>query len=192
MLALSAIQDPSTRVLFVGNSFTFGHDVPAMVAELGLTRDPPLRLEVETVARDGRTLEDHWREGEVARRLKAARWDVLVLQEQSSRPLQEPERMETSVRRFAELARFAGARVILFQTWARVDRPETEGPRNAAYRRIAQSVGVVVARVGAAWSRALRERPGVPLHAGDGLHANPDGAHLAAAVILDAIVRLPR
>ena len=36
--------------------------------------------------------------------------------------------METYARRFAALAREAGAEVILFQTWARLDQPETEEP----------------------------------------------------------------
>jgi hypothetical protein len=192
LLAEVALQAPATRVLFIGNSFTFGHDVPALVAKLGRARVPPLRLEVEMVARDGMTLERHWEDGEAARRLRSARWDVVVLQEQSARPLHEPELMETYARRFTALARDAGARVVLFHTWASVDQPETDGPRAAAYRRIAGAVGATVAPVGAAWARALRERPTVSLHADDGLHANPEGARLAASVILDAILRLTR
>ena len=183
-------QEPAKRVLFVGNSFTFGNDVPRLVAELSLSRDPPLRLDVHMVARDGMTLERHWREGDVARRLGAERWDVVVLQEQGSRPLSEPARMETYARRLAALARAAGAEVILFQTWARLDQPETEEPRAAAYRRIANAIEATVAPVGVAWSRTRRQHPSLRLHAEDGIHANPVGARLAASVILDTILAL--
>ncbi|MGH7578951.1 MAG: SGNH/GDSL hydrolase family protein [Gemmatimonadales bacterium] len=184
-----AVQEPATRVLFVGNSFTFRNDVPALVAELGLCHDPPVRLVVAMVARDGMTLERHWEEGDVARRLNAEGWDIVILQEQSSRPLAEPERMETYVGRFAALAREAGTDVILFQTWPRVDQPETEEPLAPVYRRIAAAVGATVAPVGAAWSRARAKHPGLALYAGDGLHASPAGSRLAAAVILEAILR---
>jgi hypothetical protein len=187
---LAAGQERPLRVLFVGNSFTFGNDLPQLVAELGLSHDPPVRLEVETAARDGMTLERHWKEGDVARRLTVEAWDVVVLQEQSARPLTDPELMEAYVRRFAALAREAGTEVILFQTWASRDDPETEQPRAATYRRIAAAVGATVAPVGAAWSRALARRPKPALHAADGLHASPAGSRLAASEILDAILRL--
>jgi hypothetical protein len=177
-------------VLFVGNSFTFGNDLPGLVAELALSRDPPVRLEVETVARDGMTLERHWKDGEVARRLTTEAWDVLVLQEQGARPLSDPDLMEEYAGRFAALARKAGTRMILFQTWARLNQPETEPARAAAYQRVAEAVGATVAPVGAAWSRALARQPKPALHATDGVHASPAGSRLAACEILQAILRL--
>jgi hypothetical protein len=189
----SAVRLEATkRVLFVGNSFTFGHDLPGIVARLAAAADPPLHLEVHTVARDGMTLEGHWGEGQVARRLIEEEWDFVVLQEQGSRPLMEPMRMESYARRFSAMARQRGAEVILFETWARRDQPETAVPRAAAYRRVAQAVGATVAPVGTAWRRALGRRPDVPLHADDGVHANPAGARLAASVILETILRHPR
>lgn len=185
-------QERPIRVLFVGNSFTYGNDLPGLVAELALSRDPPVQLEVESVASDGMTLERHWNDGEVGRRLATGAWDVLVLQEQGSRPLTDPDLMEEYARRFVALAQKAGTDVILFQTWARLHQPETEQPRAAAYRRIAESIGATVAPVGAAWSRALARRPKPALHAADGVHANPAGSRLAACEILQAILRLDR
>jgi hypothetical protein len=183
----AAIERPSQRVLFVGNSFTFGNDLPCVVAELALSLDPPLRLEVGMVARDGMTLETHWLGGQVARRPREKPWDVVVLQEQSSRPITDPALMETHVRRFAAAARRVDARVVLFQTWARVNEPETEKPRAATYRRIADAVGAKVAPVGAAWSLARAEHPGIRLHAADGLHASLAGSYLAASVLLGVL-----
>jgi hypothetical protein len=183
----AGIERPSKRVLFVGNSFTFGNDLPCLVAELGLSLDSPLRLRVGMVARDGMTLERHWRDGEAARRLRREEWDVVVLQEQGSRPVTDPGLMETYVRRFAAVARQTGADVVLFQTWARVDQSETEATRAASYRRIADAAGARVAPVGAAWSLARAEHPHLPLHASDGLHASPVGSYLAASVLLGVL-----
>lgn len=36
LVACSLEQEPPLRVLFVGNSFTFGNELPRLVAELGL------------------------------------------------------------------------------------------------------------------------------------------------------------
>ena len=184
---LAASERLSQRVLFVGNSFTSGNDLPCLVAELARSLDPPLRLEVGMVARDGMTLEAHWLGGEVARRLREEQWDVLVLQEQGSRPITDPAQMETDVRRFAAASRQAGAELVLFQTWARANDPETENPRAAIYRRIAAAVGAKVAPVGAAWSLARAEHPGVRLHAEDGVHASREGSYLAASVLLGVL-----
>lgn len=182
--------EPPTRVLFVGNSFTFGNDLPQLVAEMGMARDPPIRLEVDMVARDGMTLERHWNEGEVARRLTAERWDVLVLQEQSSRPLMDPDRMASATRQFAAFARKHGVKVVLFETWARADRPETQVRLAAVYRNVARTAGARVAPVGTTWSDSMAVYPGTVLHADDGIHANAAGSRLAASVILDTVLRL--
>ena len=178
---------PPIRALFVGNSFTFGNDLPELVSELGRSLDPPVTIEVGMTARDGMTLERHWREGGVARRLREENWDVLVLQEQSSRPVTDPDVMEDYVRRFAAAARDVGAEVILFQTWARVGEPGTGRPRAATYRRLSDAVGAKLAPVGDAWSLARARLPAVPLHARDGLHASRAGTYLSAAVLLAVI-----
>jgi hypothetical protein len=186
----TAAPEPTNRVLFVGNSFTYGNDLPRLVAEMASDHDPPVRLEVHTVARDGMTLERHWREGEAARRLAADRWDIVVLQEQSSRPLIEPQLMEEYARRFAELARSRGADVVIFETWARLDQPDAQKRLASVYQRIADAVGATVAPVGTAWHRTLARQRDAGLHAEDGLHASPAGSRLAASVILDSILSL--
>ncbi len=185
---LQATTPPApVRVHFVGNSFTVRNDLPALVAELGRSLEPPVALEVGITARDGMTLERHWQEGDVVRRLGEEQWDVLVLQEQGSRPVTDPDLMERYLRRFAAAARDAGTEVILFQTWARVDEPETEAPRAETYRRLAAALGARLAPVGDAWTLAREELPGVMLHADDGLHANRAGTYLSAAVLLGVI-----
>jgi hypothetical protein len=133
------------------------------------------------------TLERHWREGDVVRRLREENWDVLVLQEQSARPVTDPDLMEDYVRRFAAAARGAGAEVVLFHTWARAGETETEMPRAATYRRLAAVVGAKLAPVGDAWALARGQMPAVVLHADDGLHASRTGTYLSAAVLLGVI-----
>jgi hypothetical protein len=172
------------RVYFVGNSLTFRNNLPGMVAELGRSLDPPVAIEVGMSAQDGMSLERHWQEGEVGLRLREGDWDVLVLQEQSSRALADPELSEQYLRRFTGAARDAGTEVILVHTWVRADEPEKENRQRQTYHRLAKAVNVRLAPVGDAWSRARAEVPGVALHAEDGLHASREGTYLTAAVLV--------
>ena len=185
LLALvQAFSPPPLRVYFVGNSLTFRNDLPGMVAELGRSLDPPFAVEAGMTARDGMSLERHWQDGEVLRRLKEEDWDVLVLQEQSSRLLADPAQTERYLRLFTEAARETGAEVILLQTWVRAELPETHERQRESYRKVARAVGVRLAPIGDAWSRARSELPGVALHDADGLHASREGTYLTAAVLV--------
>ena len=184
LLALvQAFSPPPLRVYFVGNSLTFRNDLPGMVVELGRSIQPALQIEAGMTARDGMSLERHWRDGEVLRRLRDD-WDVLVLQEQSSRLLADPAQTERYLRLFAEAARDAGTEVILLQTWVRAEMPEAHARQRESYRKVAKAVNVRLAPIGDAWSRARAELPGVALHDADGLHASREGTYLTAAMLV--------
>src|SRR5690349_12056264 len=70
---------PGARVLFIGNSLTYTHDVPGMVRALSKAAGVP--LVVDAVTLPGASIGDHLDEGTAARRLRAERWDVVVLQQ---------------------------------------------------------------------------------------------------------------
>ena len=184
LLAVVQASAPPLRVYFVGNSLTFRNDLPGMVVELGRSLEPPIRIESGMTARDGMSLERHWHEGEVLRRLREEKWDVLVLQEQSSRLLADPARTERYLRLFVEAAREKGTEVILLQTWVRAETPELHERQRESYRRVAKAVNVRLGPVGDAWNRARAELSGVTLHDPDGLHASRAGTYLTAAVLV--------
>ena len=185
LAVVQASTPPPLRVYFVGNSLTFRNDLPGMVVELGRTLAPPMPIEAGITARDGMSLERHWQDGEVLRRLREKKdWDVLVLQEQSSRLLAAPARTERYLRLFTEAARAKGTEVILLQTWVRANMPEAHERQRESYRKVAKAMNVKLAPIGDAWSRARTELPGVALHDPDGLHANREGTYLTAAVLV--------
>jgi hypothetical protein len=187
LLLLALVQAspaPPLRVYFVGNSLTFRNDLPGMVVELGRSLEPPMRIESGMTARDGMSLERHWQDGEVLRRLRTTKWDVLVLQEQSSRLLADPAQSERYLRLFAKAARDASAEVILMQTWVRAETPELHERQRESYRKVAKAVNVKLAPIGDAWSRARTELPDVALHDPDGLHASREGTYLTAAMLV--------
>ena len=74
------------HVLFIGNSLTYYHDLPKMIAELAKAgKQPPLRHERETPG--GCTFEKHWKDGKALAKIQSRKWDYVVLQDQSQAPL---------------------------------------------------------------------------------------------------------
>ena len=73
----------ATRVLFIGNSYTYFNNLPAVFARVAeATGAGP--VEVGMVAPGGTRLVDHWTRGEARATFGASRWDVVVLQDQST------------------------------------------------------------------------------------------------------------
>src|SRR4051794_9059453 len=82
------------RVLFVGNSYTFVNDVPALVRQLAAAAHEPLRLEAVVDCPAGATLASHWESGRAAALLQESHFDWIVLQEQSELPSFAPAQLE--------------------------------------------------------------------------------------------------
>src|SRR6266545_6669802 len=111
-----------TRVLFVGNSYTYVNDLPAMFATLATSGGHS--VETGMLAEGGATLADHAASADTAAMLASARWGVVVLQEQSEIPsinLLRQGEMYPAARRLVRMIRDAGARPIFFLTWAHRD-----------------------------------------------------------------------
>ncbi|HEU4328638.1 MAG TPA: SGNH/GDSL hydrolase family protein [Roseiflexaceae bacterium] len=172
---------PRVRVLFIGNSHTFVNDLPGQLTALA-SQAGEQPLATETVAVGGATLRDHWQQGRALERIRAGGWDYVVLQDQSQRPLLDPEGMAADVRRFDEEIRKAGARTVLYITWTHQAEQRLQRQITAAYRRIAAERGALVAPVGPAWQEALRRQPRLALYQPDQIHAAPAGTYLAAYV----------
>jgi hypothetical protein len=198
--------DVPLRVLFVGNSYTYVNDLPAVVRALG-DATPGAAVEVESVVEGGARLSDHWTTTGARERIAAGGFGAVVLQGQSVEPLTSTEDFQLHAQRLADAVHDAGARPVWYATWARrggdpfYDRLESGGYPSAMrdrletqYETAAARHGDVVARVGKAWDRPI---PGLPpdvvLHAEDGSHPTAEGTLLAACVLLRAITgTLPR
>ena len=182
-----ATPDPGLRLLFVGNSLTYTHNVPDLVKRLAKAAGQPApRVEMRAFPNFG--LEDHWKEGWVAKALKQEHYDVLIMQ-------QGPSTMAASG---ADLGRWSavlaaeavkyGTRPGLYAVWA----PATGGmgASLANYKTAADAAGTAFYPVSAAWQAAWAIRPALPLYGPDGFHPSEHGAMLAAMVIAGVIFEI--
>ncbi len=184
------------RVLFVGNSFTYFHNLPAQVAALAR---PERAVRVAMIATGGAVLGPTWAGGGPAAALGRG-WDFVVLQEQSTLGeglevdgvprVRDPAAFHRSVRAAVPDIAGAGASPVLYMTWARRDDPSAQVQLADAYTAIGREVGAVVAPVGLAWRLALRERPDLVLHEEDNSHPAPAGSYLAACVFTATLLGL--
>ncbi|MCL6712155.1 hypothetical protein [Pseudoxanthomonas sp. z9] len=122
-----APERPILRVMLIGNSQIYVNNLPGLLRSLARAQgDGPL-LETGTYVMPGAELVHHWKNGAATKALEREHWDVVVLQERggllaciASPTQKEQDDCRNSLRthrRFAELARTHGARVLLLGTW---------------------------------------------------------------------------
>jgi hypothetical protein len=143
----------------------------------------------------------------VQEKLRSGQWSHVVIQEQSTETLREPDEFRRSAGLFASLVHDRGAQLVLYETWARradndvYKRPWSGGTPaamqeriDAAYLAEAQDTRSLVARVGEARQRAMQDpaTAGIELFKPDGSHPTVAAAYLAACVIFRAVTgKLP-
>jgi hypothetical protein len=88
--------------------------------------------------------------------------------------------MHESIRLFAAAINAAGAKTVLYMTWARAHAPESQQAITDAYSTIASELGAGVVPAGVAWRRVLSQPDHPVLHDRDGSHPTLAGSYLAA------------
>ncbi len=185
--AHAASSSDTLRVLFIGNSYTYVNALPRLTQLLAASAPEAQALAVAMVAPGGATLERHWTSGDARRMIQQGGWTHVVLQEQSLRPLQDRDKLFTYARLFDAAIKQAGATTVLYLSWARKNRPETQEALTDAFLDLAEELEAVVAPVGEAWQQALGEQPDLSLYFRDGSHPSPTGTYLAACVFYAAL-----
>lgn len=178
------------RVLFVGNSLTYTHDVPELVESLARGRGGR-RIETHQVAFPDYGLEDHWTRGDAPKAIRKGNWDFVVLQQGPSAAPANRVNLIENTRRFDAEIRKAGGRTALYGVWPMAARSFDAEAASESYRLAAAEVDGVYIPVGAAWRFALEEADPPALYSADGLHQSVDGALLAALVIASTLLDAP-
>lgn len=76
------------KVLFIGNSYTFVNNLPQVTHDIATSMGDTLIFDSYTVG--GYTFYDHFHDALCANKIHSAKWDYVVLQEQSQLPSQRP------------------------------------------------------------------------------------------------------
>lgn len=189
------------RVLFIGNSFTHGNEMPDTVRRIADANG--VAIDVEMIAPGGAFLDEHLLNPDVADRLRSGDFDTVVFQEQSvitSVRAMSAERSVPAALALDRIADASGVRVVWFQTWGHRNGFPDVGHTGytsmqaqivATYDQIAEQTGGRVAPVGEAWQHTNSLGQGIDLYAADAVHPSPAGSYLAALELTDAIIAPP-
>ena len=183
------------NILFIGNSYTYFHDMPTLFSRLCGCSGKQAR--VFSVTRGGRKLQENLQpEDECTRQLEAVLREntihICFLQEHSVVPITDFSRFHSSLE---GLMRKMGPQVrfFLYETWARkagsdfLDEHRLT-PRAmaqklfAAYEKAAAELDATTSPVGACFLEIYEKHPEIELYDPDLTHPSYEGSCLAAIV----------
>ena len=206
-------RDQPIRMLFVGNSFTFYHDVPGLLTNLAKEAGNKPPIVAVTAANGGHSLKMNWERPDVQQLVTDAKgdWDFVVLQEMRGLPVARSgpdgfgfvygraEYFVPYAKKFNETARERNAVTMLFMTWkVPAMTSTTQEEWTDSYLRLAKEIRSECSPVGMAIELAMLRKPGISLfHDQYPGHVNERGSYLAActfyaAVFNESPVGLPR
>jgi hypothetical protein len=193
---LKAHENSPLRVLFIGNSYTYFNNLPELFTNLARAGNQRV-VEPRMIAPGGWRLKDHWEKGEARKVLHESKWDVVVLQEQSTLGVNYyvdgmvriagDQVFRPYAEKWISEIQSAGSIPMLYLTWARKATPKDQAALSYAYVRAGKDFGAQVAPVGTAWEEIRKKRPSLELYYRDGSHPSPAGSYLAACALYAAI-----
>jgi hypothetical protein len=176
------------RILFIGNSFSYRNALPKVLSKLAASARPSVSMETVQYTLPGYSLEKHWGDEDALNEIRQGYWDVVILQEQSMRPIDDVKTMHYYATKIHGEIKKIGAQTLFFMTWAYKHRPEMIEGLARAYQAIGRQLRARVAPVGFAWKRTLERHPDLPLHDPDRYHPSPHGTYLTACVFYSVLV----
>jgi len=205
---ISVNANDSIKVLLIGNSYTYYHEMPVAIQNIAFTQN--LKLFCTCICPGGYRFSQHLQNEETVNSIKKGGWDFIVLQEQSLAPAKSTEEVVQTVypaaRSLDSLIQVHNpqAKVVFYMTWGRKDGWNEyewndrkypfintyEGMQqrlNTSYLELAYMNDAWCAPVGLAWQRVRMERPDYILYMSDRSHPSILGSYLAANVIFTVI-----
>lgn len=182
---LNFAQQKELKVLFVGNSYTYGYNLPHIISLM--SEETSTKLVTRKSVIGGARLSEHWwgeRDLETKKMIAEGDFDIVVLQDFSMSGIETPDSTLKYVKLFAEYNSLIGAETYLFNTWAREKVPQFQAQIDEMYIRAAGETEAIRVPVGSAWELAKDLRPTVDLFTSDGSHPNELGCLLTAAMFV--------
>lgn len=175
------------KALFIGNSHTFVHYVPARVQHFCAGQGTAVQALMLTHPNAG--LDWHLNQSQTYFNLLYGGFDALILQH-TAHPFPGRDSLLAAGEHLAALTP-KETRIYLYLPWSRRDDPQGQAPMSQAYQALAQRIGAILCPVGELWWQLRSAHPEAELYFSDGEHASVLGASLSAAVIGRTLLSLP-
>ncbi len=166
------------RILFIGNSYTgVNGGISSHILNLIENSDLENNFDIEQISPGGYTLENHWNTVSTKNNIRNGNWDFVILQEQSTRPVENPQMMYIFADSLTTLIQNSNAQSAFFMTWARKKNPAMLEDLASAYNYCGTNFNSLVVACGKAFE-LVRNNSSIDLYMGDGSHPNYSGTYL--------------
>jgi hypothetical protein len=183
---LAVLPPGGHHILFIGNSLTYVHDLPATVAAIARLAGDTFYVAME--AGPNLALIDHLNGGTAAVQvLKLGGWDYVVLSQGPTPRGICRDSLVLWTKMFEPLIREVGAKLALYMTWPAVNQQSWFDEVRISFQQAAAAVNGLFLPAGEAWRAAWAADPNLPLYGGDGFHPSEIGTFLAALEIYERI-----
>jgi hypothetical protein len=183
MLIISSIsslsaQGDTTRVLFVGNSFTYFFNLPQVLTSMAASQAVIIETRQSTVG--GSNLEQHWKneKGTITRKmLEENKYDYVVFNNHSTSSIDSPDSFMEYGKKFADLVKSKGAKPIFMVTWAYKSNPLMQTRITEMYNNLCAETNADYVPAGPLFAEARKWRPDMNLFHDD-KHPSSNGTYL--------------
>ena len=184
-------QRPVRRILIIGNSRTYYHDMPRMVRQIADGARSPVRFDITTLAWGGASFEENWTNAEVQRAL-SQHWDQIILQPESRAVSGDQNRQSfaTYGEKLVAAGRSTNSPVALIINWAYAEQAYGSSADRRAHiemleeseRILAGNGGAQIIDTSAVWEKVHAANPALPLYDDDN-HPSIYGSYLSALML---------
>ncbi|MDO9255815.1 MAG: hypothetical protein Q7U54_09915 [Bacteroidales bacterium] len=180
------------KVLFVGNSYTYYNDGVDYHLQQMLKADSSsdsINYVIRKIAVGAYTLEAHYADPLTITKIKSENWNTVVLQEQSTRPINNPELFSEYARYLDAEIKKVNAKTVLYMTWPDKDNPSDMDSLAASYQLVGRQLNAMVAPVGKVREYIQKTYPQIELYISDNKHPTLSGTYTAACVFYFSLLK---
>lgn len=207
LLPLGLLAQDTLSALFLGNSYTYGNNLPGLISSLADSGDNYFIHDQNTPG--GHQLIQHCSNSTSINKIYAQSWDFVVIQEQSQKPSFPPAQVESDVYPYAHFLdsmivdNDSCTETVFFMTWGRKNGDQSncanypplctyEGMQERlrdSYLEMTYDNNAICSPVGSAWWATRIANPTLNLYNADESHPNMNGSYLAACVFYATLFR---
>jgi hypothetical protein len=180
---VSPTSSKTYKLLFVGNSFTFYNSGVDYHLQQMLEADKssdPTTYTIQKIAVSSYTLQDHYNDSLTIRKIRSDKWDKVVLQEQSTRPMTNRDLFLQYATLLDAKIKKESASTVLYMTWPEKATPTDINSLSSAYLYVGQQIKAPVVPVGLVWEYVVNNYPQLNLYYTDDKHPALTGTFLIA------------
>jgi hypothetical protein len=178
--------DPTTHLLFVGNSLTYTNDLPSLVEKYAKTKGILVKTEMIVFPNYG--LEDHWNDKEIHKLVKSKNYDYVIVQQGPS----SQEYGRTSLlkygKKISNLCYENKSKLVFFMVWPSKKFYHTYDGVINNYSNAANELSALLCPVGKVWKSHFDKTKDFSYYSDDGFHPSLKGSKIAAEVIVKSIL----